>query len=289
MKMSFSLIGLVIFMLLFTSCKEHILYTDVNHPHIAYWFIDDSMLIEKKYKNKIDFIAENTNYDFLFLTARDGVDFYDVKKMKPILGELVNYAHSLNIKVGIQFWQKENYVVPIEYTERTIQESELLLDNNGTSFAVVKASDVQKNNHTQLTGGSKDDLLIKSELFSINLFKKISDGVYDKSTLVDFTNKAEVKAVGDSILTISIKAGGEFAGYTAYILTQHYYNFCTNFSDYSLRNLSQILFDYSDIDFDGVGIDEYRNLPIVPYWELENGRIFHHRLYSLPMADLYYK
>ncbi|MCU7552621.1 hypothetical protein OCK74_26110 [Chitinophagaceae bacterium LB-8] len=76
-------------------------------------------------------------------------------------------------------------------------------------------------------------------------------------------------------------------GYTVYVLTQHYYNYWSNHSPQAVANLTNILKTYADIPFDGVGLDEYANLPIIPAWELKNGDVFRERSYSLAMDSVF--
>jgi len=53
-----------------------------------------------------------------------------------------------------------------------------------------------------------------------------------------------------------------------------------------VANLTQALKAYSDIPFDGVGLDEYTNMRVSPTWELEKANdVFRGRTYSLPMAE----
>ena len=87
-------------------------------------------------------------------------------------------------------------------------------------------------------------------------------------------------------MELAVKADKKLKGYTAYILTQHYYNYCSNHSAEAANNMTNVLKSYSDIPFDGVGLDEYTNLRVATTWELKKANdVFRGRSYSLSMAE----
>jgi len=252
-------------------------FENTHHPEIAYWFFNKEMLNEASYKRKIDTLASFGKFTLLFITARNGVDFYDSKTMHPVFAKLVEYAHQKGLKIGLQLWEKRGNV-SIENTERLIQEGEVVLDDNG--FA----------EYTTLSRHARDiKLLIKSDLFKVLAFKKVSKGYYDATTLKDITYLCKAESDKKSV-SVKINCGNDFKGYTAYILTQHYYNFTSNHSEAAKNNLIDILRAYSDIPFDGVGLDEYTNLRVSTTWELKKtNEIFRERSYSLSMASQFQK
>jgi len=262
-------------------CNE---FENVNHPQIILWLYDSTMLSREAYRGMIDTLAEKGKYDLIFLTPRDGVDFYDVQTMHPVFKDLVEYAHSKSLKVAIQFWPKK-YDVPVDKMERIIQEGEIVLNAQGKGdYSMTTHNIGMFFNCWEADYG----ILHKSELFRVFIFKKTAEGFYDPATLKEITDKVTVSTTGNSVVKVSINAGAQAKGYTAYILTQHYFKFCSNFSEEAVLNLRNILTAYSDIPFDGAGNDEYRNLTIVPYWELANTpHVFRDRIYSLPMAALF--
>jgi hypothetical protein len=246
---------------------------NTNHEQVAYWFFSKTQLQPSTYKSKIDSLAAFSKYTLIFLTARNDVDFYDDKTMHPIFKEVVKYAHSKGLKIGLQLWDVENKV-PIENTERIIQEGEMLLDENGKASYTVAAKHVR--NKT---------LLLKSELLKVYVFKKTGDGFYDKSSLLDITQKVK-KTENKENVTVTIDAGAAMKGYTIYILTQHYYNYWSNHSVAAVSNITNIIKLYADIPFDGAGLDEYTSLPLCATWELQKGDTIRERTYSLAMAEV---
>ena len=246
----------------------------VNHPHVAYWFFSKDMLDAKRNEEKIDSLAQFSNYTLIFLTARNGANFYETEKMHPVFERLVKYAHQKGLKIGLQLWDKK-YKVPIENTERMILESEIVLDENGAGTYSAKAKYVRD-----------VKAILKSELFKVYAFRKTSSGFYDPKSLKDITALCTSTNSNKELVDIKLDAGKQLKGYTAYILTQHYYNICTNHGTEAVANLTQALKAYSDIPFDGVGLDEYTNMRVSPTWELEKTNdVFRGRPYSLPMAE----
>jgi hypothetical protein len=247
-------------------------FDNVNHPQVAYWFFAANMLPEERYKAKIDSFVKYSKYTLVFLTERNGVSFSDITLMHPILQKLVAYAHTKGLKIGLQIW-KNNKGVTEENTDRLIQEGETVLDKNGNASY-----------HVHSRGARDTNSITKSELFKIYAFKKTGDGFYDASTLQDITGKATSQTSMHDV-QVSVKAGSSLAGYTAYILTQHYTNSCSNFSEQAYALTIGLFKAYSDIPFDGVGLDEYKNFTISRQPILEGAHeTFRERVYSLGMA-----
>jgi len=256
-----------------TSVKYVSSFENLNHPQVAYWFFSKDMLNPERYQGKIDSLSKFSKYNLIFLTARNGVDFYDTPKMHPIFEQLVKYAHSKGIKIGLQLWERR-YKVPVEATERMMQEGEITLDDNGAGTYSVKAKGVRDFRS-----------ILKSELFKVYAFKKAGDGFYVTGTLTDITAQCTPKE-GKETVEVAVNADKKLKGYTAYILTQHYYNYCSNHSAEAANNMTNVLKSYSDIPFDGVGLDEYTNLRVATTWELKKANdVFRGRSYSLSMAE----
>ncbi len=247
-------------------------FENVNHPQVAYWFFAANMMPEERYKGKIDSFVKYSKYTLVFLTERDGCNFHDIKTMHPVFEKLVAYAHQKGLKIGLQIW-KNNKGTLIENTDRLIQDGEVILDDNGKANYFVRAK-----------GARDTNSVIKSELRKIYAFRKTGDGFYDPATLKDITESARVSADVHSV-SITINAGSLLKGYTAYIQTQHYYNSCSNFSDQAYALMLDDFKSYGDIPFDGIGLDEYKNMTIArqPILQSTND-VFRERVYSLGMA-----
>ena len=248
---------------------EHVpAFENVNHPQLAYWFFAPNMTNETAYRAKIDLFADKSKHTMIFLTERQGLDFYDVETMHPILKRLVGYAHEKGLQIGLQVW-KNDKVARIENTDRLIQEGEVVLDGTG-----------QASYEAQARGARFAKMLIKGELFRIYAFRTTAGGFYDPSSFKDLTTCSDVQVVRDTV-KVAINAGSQYDGYTCYILTQHYYQSLNGFSDQARTVLEDVFKAYSDIPFDGIALDEYRNMPVV---YLKGGTVFRERLYSPAMA-----
>ena len=247
-------------------------FENVNHPQVAYWFFAANMMPEERYKGKIDSFVRYSKYTLVFLTERDGCNFHDIQTMHPVFQKLVAYAHQKGLKIGLQIW-KNNKGTLIENTDRLIQDAEVLLDDNGKA-----------NYSTRAKGARDTNSVIKSELFKIYAFQKTSDGFYNPSTLHEITSSAASNADVHSVY-IAINAGAAYKGYTAYIQTQHYYNSCSNFSDQAYALMLDDFKAYGDIPFDGIGLDEYKNMTIARQPILQAAHeTFRERVYSLGMV-----
>ncbi len=249
-------------------------FEDVNHPHIAYWFISKDMLDLKNSIPILDKLADSSQFNMLFLTARDGVSFYHTEKLHDFFAAIVKHAHERNIKIGLQLWEDRLNPIAIENTEREISEGEVILDEGGKAIYTGKAKHIRK--------GAEP---IKSDVLKVFAFKKKAEGFYEEETLKDITNQCSFTPKDATTVDVTINAGEALNGFTAYVLTQHYYKFCSNHSPEASNRFVRCLKAYSDIPFDGVGLDEYTNLRVSTLWELAKTKeVFRERAYSLDMA-----
>jgi hypothetical protein len=248
-------------------------FENINHPQIGYWFFSGNMLVKDRYLSFLDSIATCTKFDFIFLTAREDINFYDFEKMKPIFKKLVDYAHSKNIKIGLQLW--ENRVQPAEeLTDRFISEGEIVLDENG------------KGEFGKAEMGIRDPAgILKSDLFSVWVFKKTGDGFYDKASLQEVTSQCHSKSPRKDSVSVTIDLGKNYKGYTAFVMLQHYTKALSHYTDEAANRLIAAMQAYRDIPFDGVALDEYSIVHILQSGNLAKAKaVFRERIYSLPMA-----
>ena len=278
---SFSLILLVATRLFAQNSSANIQYIssfkNTNHPEIAYWFFNKDMLNEAAWKSKIDSLAFASKYTFIFLTARNNVDFFDPEKMKPIFSSLVEYAHKKGLQIGLQLWGTPKNTSEAA-CERSVVENEAILDENGTANIYNKAK------HIRAQSGKP----FKSALLKAYLFKKTANVFYEPSSLRDITNQCKITATTDSSVLLQITQNKKFAGYTVYVTTQHFYQVSSNHSQEAIDKFVNILQAYKDIPFDGVGLDEYTNLKLFATWELQKANEpLRERLYALDMAKKY--
>ncbi|OYU54798.1 MAG: hypothetical protein CFE25_12440 [Chitinophagaceae bacterium BSSC1] len=253
-------------------------FANENHPQMGYWFISPNLLTEtKEYQKHIDSIAENCKYTLIFLTAREGANFYDYPKMHPIFKDLVAAAHKKGLKVGLQLWG--NYKDKnIEGSQRMIIETEVPLDQQGNAAAVVKAKWIRF-----------PDRLLKSDLFKVYAFKKTGDGFYDPASLKDITKDCSYTLPDKETVDVKVKAGSDMKGMTVCIMTQQYCSQSSNWDNVETNTFAEAMRTYQDVGFDGFSLDEYGNKFVERIFELNTPNPFRGRWYSNGMAREYQK
>ena len=92
-------------------------WANEHHPEIGYWFISPSMLEGNRPERYLDSVADNSLYTLLFLSAREGADFYDFGKMHDIFRRIVAEGHRRGLKIGLQLWG-DTKDVPLDVAER---------------------------------------------------------------------------------------------------------------------------------------------------------------------------
>ncbi len=251
-------------------------FENENHPEIGYWFISPDLIEGDKYLSHLENIAQNCPYTLVFLTSREGANFYNYPVMHPVFQKIVSEAHKRGLKVGLQLWG--NYQdKTMEGSQRMIVENEVMLDQSGNANFTATAKYVRF-----------PDRLLRSDLFRVYAFRKTSDGFYDPSTLKDITGQCESVTPDKATVEINIKGGKSAQGLTACIMTQQYCSQSSMWGDMEINGFAEAMKNYSDIPFDGFALDEYGNKFVSREAELK-GDDFRGRWYSSAMADEYQK
>jgi hypothetical protein len=245
-----------------------------HHPEIGYWFITPSLLPGERYLRYLDSIAERDPYTLLFLSSREGANFYDFKLWHPVFQKIVAEAHRLGLKIGFQIWG-EVKAVPLEMAERMIVEDEVVLDAAGHAEQAVKARYIRF-----------PDRLLKTGLFKVYAFRKTAEGFYDPATLKDITGSCETVEPDKETMKVRIDGGVGVKGLTACIMTQEYIYQSSSFGEDEINRFTGSMKAYADIPFDGMALDEYGNKFVSRPVELK-GAPFRGRWYSLAMAKAY--
>lgn len=222
-------------------------FENVNHPEIGYWFVSPDLLEGDYYLRYLDTIATTCPYSLIFLTAREGADFFNTKQFHPVFEKLVAAAHRYDIKMGLQLWGNTRNV-PLEHADRMIIGDEGKLDERGETGLTIHSRYIRF-----------PDRLLKFDLFKVYAFKKKGEGFYDAGTLKDISSKCRAVAKDKQTLRVSIKAGKELAGYSVYVMTQQYCSQSSNFGADEIKRFTDALHAYGDIPFDGFALDEYGN------------------------------
>lgn len=251
-------------------------FPNENHPRIGYWFFTPTLINdEKKALANIDSIAAKCNYTMLFLTSREGADFYDFKLLHPVFSKLVAEGHKKGLKLGLQLWG--NYKnKTIAGSQRMIIENELLLDQSGHASFTAKAKYIRF-----------PDRLLKSDLFKVYAFRKTGEGFYDPATLQDITNRCTTALPSKDTVQVTINGGSSLKGLTACIMTQQYCSQSSNWDDVEINGFAEAMKTYGDIPFDGFALDEYGNKFIERIFDQHTPDPFRGRWYSAAMAKEY--
>ncbi len=250
-------------------------FADENHPEIGYWFISPDLLKDGRYLEELDSIIHQCPYSLVFLTAREGADFYDFKTMHPFFKEIVATAHQSGLKVGLQLWG--NYQdKTIETSQRMIVEDEVTLDESGKASFTAKAKFIRF-----------PDRILKTDLFKVYAFKKTSDGFYDPATLKDITAKCKTVLPDKGTVEVSINGGESLKGLTACVMTQEYCSQSSMWGDVEINGFVDAMHHYGDVPFDGFALDEYGNKFVERPNEGGPDFIFRGQWYSTAMAQAY--
>lgn len=249
-------------------------FANVNHPQICYCFFPPALLENDKYLAMVDSLADQGLYTMVFLTARNGMDFHETEKLRPVFKKLVERAHQRGLKVGLQLWPPQKKPIALENTERLIVEGEATLDEQGAASYTGTTRNVRS-----MTP------LLQSDLLRAYAFQRTAEGFYDPATLQEITANCVVRSPDKSTVQVEVKAGPALRGRTVYLMTQHYYNGGSNHDPATAAQMVATLLAYRDIPFDGIALDEFTNLRISPPWDMKKtGGVFRERLYSLAMA-----
>ncbi len=247
-------------------------FANENHPEIGYWFISPDLLKDNRYLEELDSIIHQCPYTLVFLTARDGADFYDFKTMYPVFKMIVETAHRSGLKIGLQLWG--NYKdKTIDGSQRMIAEDEVQLDESGKASYTAQARFVRF-----------PDRLLKTDLFRVYAFKKTADGFYDPATLKDITSKCTKNLPDKKTVEITINGGAAVKGLTACIMTQEYCSQSSMWGDVEINGFVDAMQHYKDISFNGFALDEYGNKFVERPNEGGPDFIFRGQWYSTSMA-----
>lgn len=242
-----------------------------RHPELVYWFWHDDILVGEKYLRSIESMATESPFTLAIMTARTqfdspgaGVDFYDFDKMHEPFAETVRAAHQRGLKIGMQVWElgaltrandlttKARPCLPVSQSLALITEGEAVLDSNGhADYSVVSTE-------------ARDRQPFHSELLKVWVFRKTAEGYYADKSLADITASVKTVKASAASVTLSIDAPASLAGYTAYVLVSHHYDYPDLFNGVMSDNFRNVLEHYSDIPLDGTALDEFGYMMLKP-------------------------
>src|SRR5580693_7580083 len=112
-----------------------------HYPELLYWFVTPETLSPQHYTKDIEHISRDTAFDFPFLTARNGVNFFDDRAAHDAVAGLVKTAHEDGLRIGATFELQDvdsfrKFAFDDEQT--AVSDAEGLLDASGR--AVVEST-----------------------------------------------------------------------------------------------------------------------------------------------------
>ncbi len=227
-----------------------------HYPELLYWFVTPETLAPARYTQDIQHIANDTAFDFPFLTARNGVNFLDSKAAHDAVASIVKRGHQNGLRIGatLVLGSGEAAKSSIQNEEQTVvADGEGLLGANGNGVA-------------EATAKLRSMTPWKTELLRVYAFRKTGPGEYDPATLMDVTEKAKSELPQPGTLSVSVNLGPPYAGYTIFSLATNWYSAVDLFSPAFTNWIHQAIDQYRDVPFDGTALDEfgYIRIPMVP-------------------------
>jgi hypothetical protein len=261
-----------------------------RHPQLVYWFWLPNTLTDAQYLCDVESMAKNSSFTMAIATSREPLgpggarlDFYDFERIHEPFAQTVRAAHQNNLKIGLQVWEfgastrandplmKALPNLAIEHSLALVTEGEVILDAHGQAAHSV----------TSTEGRSRQ--AFHSEVLRIFAIQKTDEGVYAEKSLTDVTDSARTITAEGGSISLEIDATANFAGYTAYIMAAHYYDFPDLFNDVMTNWFHEFLNHYADIPFDGTALDEFGYMMLEPKRE----HPFRGRFYGHAFADEY--
>ena len=74
-----------------------------HYPELVYWFVTPETLNSARYTQDIQHISRDTEFDFPFLTARNGVNFFTRPDAHEAVAGIVKEGHRNGLRVGATF------------------------------------------------------------------------------------------------------------------------------------------------------------------------------------------
>ncbi|HEY5329352.1 MAG TPA: hypothetical protein VIJ79_05680 [Acidobacteriaceae bacterium] len=227
-----------------------------NYPELLYWFVTPETIVPPRYSQDIQHIAHDTVFDFPFLTARNGVNFFTSPAAHDAVAAIVKEGHQNGLRIGATL-EIQNIDSMRKFSfddEQTgVSDGETTLDANGRG--VIESSLKLRSSPAQ-----------KTEVLRVFVFRKTGDGEYDPATLTDVTAKVASKSPQPGSISVTVDLGPRFSGYTAFCMATTWFRALDLFSDAYRNWVHEAIDDYRDVALDGTALDEfsYTKIPMTP-------------------------
>lgn len=256
--------------------------TQTRPPQILYWFWTAETIQDEKYLSDLDYLTDHSPFDLIFLTQRQGMNFYDYEKMHPHFAALVARAAEKGVGIGLQLWPRALEERDIAQLGNEIRQC-LVVDGNYTLDNKGRAS------FTQRARFGREYLSCGARLLAAYAYEAAGKDEYKAGSLTDISHCGQLQPwqAGEehaNSIICNIDAGAERAGKQVFVMTAHEYPYGDLYGDFFPESFREALEAYGDIPFQGVGLDEFGHMGVTPPWRLEESASMDERMYSLPMA-----
>lgn len=243
-----------------------------RHPKIQYWFWDKT-INEDAIRAQLDLLCAASDFNTVFLTEREGLDFYD-RSLLPLFTAAVRYAHEKGLKIYLQLWPQgfnnpPTPAVAVTDAAALVTEAEGSAEKGSVSLRFICGT----------VRNPRINRPLACRLLRAYAFRKEGEGLYAAGTLTDVTEMATLTHHDPTDATVSFT--GLPDGVTVYAMVAHYYDQADLYSPRSDEDLLRAMEDYGAAGFDGFVLDEMRGLSILPPW---SGVTFRERLYGHHLA-----
>jgi hypothetical protein len=248
---------------------------NANHPSLVYWFWTSDTVADETYLKDVANFADASPFNFMMLTQRTGVSFYDFEPMHPRFAATVKAAHQRGLQVGLQLWPRAD-TTDLDQAAAVAVDNEFALDASGSATCVASERH------------ARHPKPLRSEVLRLMLFKKAAEGFYEPGTLIDYTARAQLTAESPNSLTVQVNAGPEHAGWSAFLITAHYQKHADLFSGHYERTYAEAFQRYGDIPFDGTALDEFVGLKIDHHLHVKPDTLpWRERIYGRSFARIF--
>lgn len=242
---------------------------NAHYPELVYWFVTPETLSDDQSAKDIRHIAQDTFFDFPFLTARNGVNF-TTPAAHDGMAKIVALAHRNGLRIGATLHIQDmasDRSYPADEQQTVVSDGESALDASG--HAVVTTSIRLRSAKPQHT-----------ELLRAYVFRKTGDGFYEPATLTDVTSRVNAASGVPGSLTVTLDLGSRFAGETAFVMAQTWFNSLDMYSPEYMHVVHEAIDQYRDVPLDGTSLDEFGYVrvpmnPTTPYRGQFDGKAFH--------------
>lgn len=252
-----------------------------HYPELVYWFVTPQTLNPARYTQDVQHISRDTEFDFPFLTARNGVNFLNNPAAHVAVAGIVKEAHANALRIGITLVGGGAGAAKTSDAE---DEQTAIADGTG-------AVDATGNVTVQASVELREVKAARTELLKAYVFRETNPGEYDPATLTDVTDKAKSVSPQPGTLSVQLELGPRYAGYTAFVLATNWYPVMDMFSGAFKNWLRNTIDQYRDVPLDGTALDEfgYVRIPVnltAPWRGHLAGRAFGQRFRQVTGMDL---